>query len=163
MLDSSSVSFGFPFVHLCQFVQRNHQRPDFLGFMSLDSVVLHTTRVLYSWVDQAAREVRRLSRRIICNVILEDRTESEGSQAKLAYKASSSSDHSSPNSLIAGRDEPFAALGVSCTLPLLEDRAIKRIIRNYQITDTVVLRLPEPDEWAYSSSGDKVCFYEGTF
>ena len=98
-----------------------------------------------------------------CNVILEDRTEAEGSQAKSAYEVSSSSDHLSPNSLIAGRDKPFAALGVSCTLPLLEDRAIKRIIRNYQIPDTVVLRLPEPDEWAYSSSGDEVCFYKGAF
>jgi hypothetical protein len=79
MLDSIGVSFGFPFVHLCQFVQRNHQRRDFLGFMSPDSVVLHKTRVLYSWVDQAAREVRRLSRRMSCNVILKDRIESEGS------------------------------------------------------------------------------------
>ncbi|GMY39110.1 hypothetical protein FCV25MIE_34354 [Fagus crenata] len=85
--------------------------------MSPDSVVLHTTRVLYLWVDQAAREVRRLSRRMTCNVILEDRTESKGSQAKLAYEASSSSDHSSPSSLIAGRDEPFVALALVGSIP----------------------------------------------
>ena len=64
---------------------------------------------------------------------------------------------------MAGRDEPFAALGVLCTLLSLEDRAIKQIHRNYQILESVSLRLREPDEWACSSFGDEVCFYEGAF
>ena len=161
MLDSTGVSFGFPFVRLCQFVQKNHWRPNFSGFVSPDSVVFHTMKVLYPWVDQAAWEVKRLSCRMTRNVILEDRTESEGSQANPASKAASSSDRSSPSSLIAGRDEPFATLGVPCTLPSLKDRAIKRICRNYQIWDFVILCLPEPDEWTCSSSGDEVCFYKG--
>ena len=62
-----------------------------------------------------------------------------------------------------GRDEPFAMLGVPCTLPSLEDRAIKLIRRNYQISDSVTLRLPKPDEWACSLSGVEVYFYEGAF
>ena len=77
MLDSTGVSFGFPFVHLCQFVQRNHRRPDFSGFVSPDFVVLHTTRVLF---DQEAREIRWLSRRMSSSsVLLEGMTDSEGS------------------------------------------------------------------------------------
>ncbi len=62
-----------------------------------------------------------------------------------------------------GRDEPFAMLDVPCTLPSLEDRAIKLIRRNYQISDSVTLRLPKPDEWACSLSGVEVYFYEGAF
>ncbi len=77
MSDSTGVSFGFPFVHLCQFVQTNHQRPDFLGFVSPDFVVLYTMRVHF---DQAAREIRRLSRRMSSSsVMLEGMTDSEGS------------------------------------------------------------------------------------
>ena len=47
--------------------------------------------------------------------------------------------------------------------PYEEDKAIKHIRRNYQIPDSVTLRLLDSDEWACSSSKNKVCFYKGTF
>ena len=79
MLDSTDVLFGFPFVHLCQFVQRNHWLPDFSGFVFPDSIVFHTTRVPYLWVDQAAREIGRLSCRMSSSsVMLKYRVDSEG-------------------------------------------------------------------------------------
>ena len=44
-----------------------------------------------------------------------------------------------------------------------EDRAIKHIRWNYQIPDAITLGLPDSNEWTYSLSRNKVCFYEGAF
>ncbi|GMY33924.1 hypothetical protein FCV25MIE_29166 [Fagus crenata] len=129
-------------MHLCQFVQKNHRRPDFSGFVPPDSIVFHSTKVLYPWVDQATREVRRLSRRITRNVILEDRTEFEGSQANPASKAASSSNRSSPSSLIVGRAEPFATLALKETV--IDEGAEARVLRavNHPIRSSSSLLTP---------------------
>jgi hypothetical protein len=48
-------------------------------------------------------------------------------------------------------------------IPYEEDRAIKRICRNYQIPNYMTHKLHDSNEWACSSFRDEVSFYEGAF
>ena len=45
----------------------------------------------------------------------------------------------------------------------MDEEGLKKIMDRYQIPDDVVLRIPDPDERAYSSKYDDVAFYEANF
>uniref|UniRef100_A0A2N9EQB6 Uncharacterized protein n=1 Tax=Fagus sylvatica TaxID=28930 RepID=A0A2N9EQB6_FAGSY len=76
----------------------------------------------------------------------------------------STSDSSSQEAilLVLGQDpnRPFIAEGVSSKFV---NKDIKRLRTRYQISEDIVLRLPDKGEWACSSNGEDVVLYEDNF
>jgi hypothetical protein len=83
----------------------------------------------------------------------------QGWSSETTESSTSNSLSQDPNLPISGRDlnRPFIAEGVSSKFV---DKDIKRLRTRYQISENIVLRLPENSKWACSSNGEDVVLYE---